>query len=63
MTPAPIRDRNTSLDILRFGAALLVLFEHTRAAIFIPYEDVEQHRLLLSDPKRLESTKYEPADS
>jgi peptidoglycan/LPS O-acetylase OafA/YrhL len=59
MTSAPVRDRNTSLDILRFSAALLVLLEHTRAAIFIPYEDVEQHRLLLAPFYALTSMGHE----
>lgn len=59
MASAPIRDRNTSLDILRFGAALLVLFEHARAAIFIPYEAVEQHRLLLAPFYALTSMGHE----
>lgn len=59
MTSAPVRDRNTSLDILRFGAALLVLLEHARAAIFIPYGSVEQNRFLLAPFYALTSMGHE----
>lgn len=59
MASAPIRDRNTSLDILRFGAALLVLFEHARASIFIPYEALEENRLLLAPFYALTSMGHE----
>jgi hypothetical protein len=48
MPPRLSRKRTVTFDVLRIGAALLVLIGHVRSAVFIPYEAFVHNRLLLA---------------